>query len=529
MFTSSVLARAKAALQGTETEQRIAVLLYDDAVQVISSFELNALASLTYHEAQVITSSKDMTEILMDHLEQIMKGPIHYSTISVHKSLVLARHILLHGPERIIQLIRQQLGRYVEQLTEYNTVLLEQQQQAQAWLIRIKGGSVDRGGPVRDAAQTLHSLLQSTDQQLQWERRLRADPSSLVPVGSKHQVAFATDEVRLHHLKQQMEEQQRTIVRSNLKKSSDGFGSGYSSKDGKSVVGAAHGIEEMIRMKEKEEKKFSDEKKSREQSQLSVGVFSEYQAPSLLEESVDGFMQQQHQETDLIGFDDSCLPNAPVSAVVDLLDLGDTVSTITQQSYSQQDLLFGKDTSASFSAGFHDPFQKDLAPVKIGNDVLDPTVGLLGLMSLNNSGNASHDSTPATSVHRKQTVMSSNNNDPFAALDALADGSNTKSGGPQLKFSGSNSFAELGLSSENVSGFLSTSQQYGVIGNQQPSATAFVLPSLSSIRVSSMAFATPINYDDSESGFVMGGSEGAGLEPLGQAPAAPPPAPPEGW
>ena len=92
MYTSSVIARAKVALQGSETEQRIAVLLYDDAVQVISSFELNQLASLSYHESMILTSSRnDMVEILIEHVEQITSQPINYSITSVQKSLVVDR------------------------------------------------------------------------------------------------------------------------------------------------------------------------------------------------------------------------------------------------------------------------------------------------------------------------------------------------------------------------------------------------------------------------------------------------------
>ena len=317
MYASSVIARGKAALQGSETEQRIAVLLYDDAVQVISSFELNQLASLTYHEAQVITSAdRDMTDILLEHLEQIMKAPANYSTVSVQKSLVVAKHILLHGPEKIVQPIRMQLGRYVEQLTQYNTVLLAQQQ-AGAWLMRLKGGSVDYGGPVREAAVALHNLLQSP-QQLQFERRVSADPNSLVPVGDKQRVAFATDQVRLQHLKKQMEEQQRIITKSNLQKASDGFGSGYMAKDGKTVVGAAHGIEEMLQQQQREEQKFRDEAQARQQQQQQAaagGGYSEYQAPSFSQaptygnnntNSVTTTMLRQEappQEADLIGFD----------------------------------------------------------------------------------------------------------------------------------------------------------------------------------------------------------------------------------
>jgi len=372
MYASSVIARGKAALQGSETEQRIAVLLYDDAVQVISSFELNQLASLTYHEAQVITSAdRDMTDIILEHLEQIMKAPANYSTVSVQKSLVVAKHILLHGAEKIVQPIRMQLGRYVEQLTQYNTVLLAQQQTGGAWLMRLKGGSVDYGGPVREVAVALHNLLQSP-QQLQFERRVSADPNSLVPVGDKQRVAFATDEVRLQHLKKQMEEQQRIITKSNLQKATDGFGSGYMAKDGKTVVGAAHGIEEMLQQQQREEQKFRDEAKARQQRQQQqegVGGYSEYQAPSFSQAPTYGINNtisrqeapQPPQEADLIGFDQHPSPAAAAAPEMDLLDFGSTANatTTTAPPQHEEDLLFGGSetyTSTATSHHHHDPF-----------------------------------------------------------------------------------------------------------------------------------------------------------------------------
>jgi ENTH domain len=267
MFSSSFIARGIAALQGSETEQRIAVLLYDDAVQVISSFELNQLASLTYHENNILTSSRhDMIEILLDHLEKIISQPINYSIVSVQKALVVTKHLLLHGAEKIVPHIKQQLVRSVDMLRQYNTVLAAQQQSSStAWLLRLKGGGVDTAGPVREIAEQICNLLCNM-QQLQFERCASADPNSLVPIGDRRQVAFITDEVRLERLRRRMQEEQTIRTRSNLAKASDGFGSGYMAANGKTVVGAAHGIEEMIKQKQKEEQRFSDESKQGKKS-----------------------------------------------------------------------------------------------------------------------------------------------------------------------------------------------------------------------------------------------------------------------
>jgi hypothetical protein len=336
MYTSSVIARAKAALQGSETEQRIAVLLYDDSIQVISSFELNQLASLTYHESNILTSSRhDMVEILLDHLEQITTQPINYSILSVQKALAVTKHLLLHGAEKIIPLITQQLGRLIDTLRQYNTVLAAQQQST-AWLIRIKGGGVDTAGPVRELAEQIMNLLYSS-QQLQFERCTHADPNSLVPIGDRSQVAFITDDVRYAQLKLRMQQERSIQTKSNLVKASDGFGSGYMSTNGRNVVGAAHGIEEMLKAKAKEEQRFTDEssKKNtvREHHTSAADIsFSDYIAPDIYNNSNANVTphQQQSNEPDLLSLGhhyNATIPSTTAistqqPAVVDLLDLG---------------------------------------------------------------------------------------------------------------------------------------------------------------------------------------------------------------
>jgi len=123
---------------------------------------------------------------------------------------------------------------------------------------RFKGGDVDRGAPVREAAEDLHGLLVSADR-IRTERSKFADPSSLVPVGTNREVAYASDEVRLRMLKADMARQAGKATKSNLKKAESGFGSGFNSASGGTVVGAAHGIDEMLAMAKREKKKYSDE------------------------------------------------------------------------------------------------------------------------------------------------------------------------------------------------------------------------------------------------------------------------------
>jgi ENTH domain len=460
MFTSSVLARGMAALQGSETEQRIAVLLYDDAIQVISSFELNQLASLTYHDTAngVITSQQDMTDMLLDNLEKIQSQPIKFSVISVQKSLIVVRHMLLYGAESVVPRVRQQLGRHIEALCQYNTVLAAHQQTnggAGSWLMRLQGGAVDQAGPIRASAVPVLNFL-TNPQQLQFERNRLADPNSLVPVGTRQQVAFVSDAVRLEQLKKRMQEQQSIQTRSNLAKADNGFGSGYNAANGKTVVGAAHGIEEMLRQQQKEEQRFTDDAmaaKAKAQHDAAA-AFSEYQAPDLYGESSTATTTsttthswQQPQQADLLSMDNYSSPPAH-AATVDLLDFGSSSSSgqlaPQQQQPVQTDLLFGSNPTVGSGSGgsgaggtinqsiaIHDPFQSvattsSAAPGPAPSLIDSSLTNILGSLSLGAlAGYPSSETTtttqPSLSITSKSVLSASVAplEDRFSALDAL--------------------------------------------------------------------------------------------------------------
>jgi hypothetical protein len=180
---------------------------------------------------------------------------------TLQKTLVVLRHILIFGAEKNLNTCLP-LDRYIqESLLHYNTALLAQQQgmgSVTGMLLRLKGGTVDKGGPVRDVAQQVHMLLSNRDHLL-YERVHQQDPTSLVPVGHKDTCAFVSDEVRYQALCQRIERERRVEIKSNLAKQDSAFGSGYQARDGKSVVGAAHGIEEMIQQAQREKMKFADD------------------------------------------------------------------------------------------------------------------------------------------------------------------------------------------------------------------------------------------------------------------------------
>jgi ENTH domain len=562
MYASSFIARAKAALQGSETEQRIAVLLYDDSVQVVSSFELNQMASLTYHECTVLTSSRhDMMEIILEHLEQIMTNPINFSNISVQKALVVTNHLLLHGAEKVVPCIKQQLGRPIDSLRQYNTVLAAQQQSSStAWLLRLKGGGVDTAGPVRDLSERIYGMLCNM-QRLQFERCTSADPNSLVPVGDRKQVAFVTDEVRFEQLKKRMQEEQRIMTRSNLAKASDGFGSGYMAANGKSVVGAAHGIEEMLKQKQKEEQRFSDEsKKGLKSTTLDASSFSEYLAPDIYdtETVVDTRLQygQRNDDPDLLSLDNfgctitSAPVNNPLVSTEDLLDFADSGSCFSSaQNLQQQDLLYEPvlhSTTAAvpqhLSTTNNDLFAQPFVshPVTWSSpplasqsttspNFINPTIASC---STNNG-------TVATLATNQQSVLNLNS-DRFAALDDLA--GDRKSGSSYLSSTiMPAAFADLapfttepnaGAPSRNISGLNSsifTGTAVSSMMQTQSDKTNFAFSIPNTSMMSSIQVSQPLGGVDGErgdSGFLMGGSSGTGLEPIGQAPGTAPPPPP---
>lgn len=517
MFAASVLARGKAAIAGSETEQRISVLLYDDAVQEISSFELNQLASLTYHEAQVITSATDMSDLLVDHLEKIQSQAVQFSTIAMQKSLAVTEHLLLYGAEKVIRVIRQQLLRHLDALQSYNTVLLAQQQTG-AWWMRIKGGGVDLGGPVREKAVSLVRYLQ-TPALLQQERQRKADPNSLVPIGSPQQVAFCTDEMRYQKLKEQMERQHAMQMRSNLAKASDGFGSGYNAANGQMVVGAAHGLEEMLAQQQKHEQKFRDDRATAAQA-ASQG-FSEYRAPNLLDSSAN------NNDVAPMGL-------APMPAPeVDLLDFGSTPSGPAYDAPVQNDLLaFAMPEHASVIPA--DPFAPSTS---------DSDHDLLGVADDSNPSSSTtpqsesilvNHSTPSAPIAQSNIMTTSRastslSSDPFFSLAAPMPNNNAPPTSqppisqPPLSMTTTNDdkFAALNAlpMASNAARPMDSSMSGAFAGLGSTTAPSI---SLSSIHVGQ---SVPQHSADDDGMQPMGGSMGAGLAP---APMAAPPPPPSG-
>jgi hypothetical protein len=514
----------------TPAEKHVGSLLFDDAIQVLSSFELNQIASLSYGDL--------VCDQIFEIIEKVVAQPLNYTAISTQKALAVTKHILIYGSEKCVN-SAYGIGNYIDGLQQFNTVLMAHQQQgAMAMLARIQGGGVDKGGPVRDAATAIHKLLSNINE-LKRIRNASADPNSLVPVGDD-KIAFVTDEVRHYLLNKRIDEQKKIHIKSNLAKANGGFGGGYMSKDGNAVVGAAHGIEEMLKEANKEKLKYSDEGRSSSAKQ----GFSDYSAPDIeeyiLEELSAGRASTKTKTTtttnaDFLGL--SSFQSTPQFG--DLLDFGGpSTVNVTGDLLGGTDFLGTASTEATQSNDLLGLAMQPPNPLNsaygTNNDVFGalPTtaatppataaVGPFGLESqpattgMSPGGVTSSMTTMAISSNNgKRSVMSSNE-DRFAALDALGL-VNSKSGVSKL----------AATSAENrILGFTGSTTGTSPLSElpSPPQAMASPMVEPGSGAVAATYYGESADTDDNP--WVMGGATGSGLRPLGPAPSLPPPPPP---
>lgn len=120
----------------TPAQRHMNEVLANESVHVLSTFELNRLASLTYGD--------EVCEEIFEMLEQIQARPMENTALTVQKSLVVTKHILIYGSEKCVNSAIG-LQRGVEALLEFNTVLWAQKMQgAAAFMFKLKGGGVDQ-------------------------------------------------------------------------------------------------------------------------------------------------------------------------------------------------------------------------------------------------------------------------------------------------------------------------------------------------------------------------------------------------
>ena len=343
--------RILAGRQENEAERIRKNLLLDEGVLVITTFELNKVASLTYNEI--------VCDELFEVVEKIIAFPARFTPLCLHKTLVVLKHMLIYGSEKCVN-SAYGIGKFIETLQKYNTVLLAQQRRGPGAVIqRLKGGGVDKGEPVREVAQQLQVLLNNINE-LQRIRNEHANKDLLVPVGT-NKVGFITDEVRLHVLQKRMEAQQKLELKSNLAKAEGGFGGGYNAADGKTVVGAAHGIEEMMKMASKQKKKFSDDGPTGETEEEKI--LKELMAEAAAAKKEAEAEMKKAQQADLLGANN----NAKATGAVDLLDFGGPATTTTPSGGATGDLLGGgQDLLGAFAAA-PAPAAASMDPFSLGS------------------------------------------------------------------------------------------------------------------------------------------------------------------
>ena len=411
--------KAQVQLDGTETEKRLAHMLFDEQVHVLSTFELNQIASLTYGD--------ESCDQIFEMITNCLRLPLDFSVLTLQKCLVITHHVLIYGSEKCVN-SAWGVGRSVEVLQEFNTVLWQQERKTVGtWWNQIKGGSVDKGFPVREAAQKLHAVLQDKNE-IQRLRHDKADPNSLVPVGDD-KVGFVSDKVRLLMLRRRMEEQQLRRTKSNLAKASGGYGGGYNSKDGKVVVGAAHSMDEMLARAAREKKKFSD-----------TGPVH-YRASQPPQTTTTRTTRTTTPATaDLLDFD----PTPAPAPAVDLLDFGATPSVQTPPAAPVLDIFSPNPTVPSSGDLLAQPTTNGtsqdylMQPKATNNGGVGATSDLLSMMTVSSDATTTTTTTtvpPPLSENTlngivatepaKKSVMSSNV-DRFSALDALAPPEATK-------------------------------------------------------------------------------------------------------
>lgn len=375
----------------------------------------------------------------------VIANPTEYTVLTLQKTLVAIRHVVIYGAESCVDEVWSMVPQ-VDVLREYNTVLDAVNDPAVGLWQRIKGGGVDEGPPVREAATALHRLLVSKETVRR--ERIRIGGDKAPEEGSRSDAAYMSDQARLQYVQKRMEMDLPGQARkSNLAKSDSAFGGGYSASAGKGgVVGAAHGIEEMIKAASREQRRFTDAPTERERVHVpKLDDFAdmlpgreEEQAPDLLGvgDATDQANRLPYKERDL--FDD--VPADYLTGVgtpkgegggIDLLGLGNKEALSADIFGAGVSLEGGKDDSLTGGVGAFNDLLNMSAPVAVGGNATDPSAAeaVTALAGVSVSGSPAsgisiigHNKGPQEELSRKKVVMGgpSHSEDALSALDEVA-------------------------------------------------------------------------------------------------------------
>eukprot|EP00957_Ditylum_brightwellii_P168479 12824463-Ditylum_brightwellii.AAC.1 len=80
----------------TEIQRNINTLIFNDNEDVISTFDMNRIASFTFNEL----TCGEIFDYFLQTLTAVTKAPIKYTPLSLTKALTLIYHLLIYGSER---------------------------------------------------------------------------------------------------------------------------------------------------------------------------------------------------------------------------------------------------------------------------------------------------------------------------------------------------------------------------------------------------------------------------------------------
>jgi hypothetical protein len=78
----------------TPAEKQLRPLLSDEAIHVLSTFELNQIASLTFNDL--------VCDEIFELIEKICSKPLGHTPLTIQKTLVVTKHILVYGQEKSV-------------------------------------------------------------------------------------------------------------------------------------------------------------------------------------------------------------------------------------------------------------------------------------------------------------------------------------------------------------------------------------------------------------------------------------------
>jgi hypothetical protein len=264
-----------------EVLKKVGCYVFDDSVTGGTSHTLNSIAALTFSDKQC----EDVYKLLAEGM-----NPDESTVITMEKTLNLVRHLVIHGAERCVD-AAWKLYPQIEELLSFNTAI------RRGSLHTLIGGGVDSGGPVRAAAAAVKDLLDD-EEAVRTQRKAKADPTTLLPLGSKDDFLEPAE----------VERRARLAAAGLPDGGAKGVGSttgGFGSAGQSIVIGATYTLEDMMKLAEANAKK---PEKYRDPWATQLETYSDVKpiagpAATTTTKSLDSDYTRQKLAPDLLSFD----------------------------------------------------------------------------------------------------------------------------------------------------------------------------------------------------------------------------------